>query len=66
MRFENYDDFWTPFLSGQGPASSYLKRLPAEQVTALRDELMRELDSPPDQSVLLARLLAVNGSVPLD
>jgi SAM-dependent methyltransferase len=65
MRFENYDDFWTPFLFGQGPAGAYLKRLSADRIEALRDLLMCELGNPTDQFVLPARLLAVRGSVPL-
>jgi len=66
MRFENYDDFWTPFLFGQGPAGAYLKRLAADRIEALRDQLRRDLGNPPAQLVLPARLLAVRGLVPLD
>jgi SAM-dependent methyltransferase len=66
MRFENYDDFWTPFLFGQGPAGAYLKRLSADRIEALRDLLMCELGNPTGQFVLPARLLAVRGTVPLD
>jgi hypothetical protein len=66
MRFENYDDFWTPFLVGQGPAGAYLKQLSADRIQALRDQLMCELGNPTDQFVLGARLLAVRGLVPMD
>ena len=27
-RFESFDDFWLPFLGGQGPAGMYVKGLP--------------------------------------
>jgi SAM-dependent methyltransferase len=64
MRFENFDDFWTPFLFGQGPAGAYLKQLSADQIAALRDELLHELGNPSDHFVLPARLLAIRGSVP--
>ena len=66
MRFENYDDFWTPFLFGQGPAGTYVKQLSADRIQALRDQLMSELGNPTDQFVLPARLLAVRGLVPMD
>jgi SAM-dependent methyltransferase len=66
MRFENYDDFWTPFLVGQGPAGAYLKQLSADRIQALRDQLMSELGNATDQFVLPARLLAVRGLVPMD
>src|SRR5687767_9435338 len=26
-RFRDFDDYWTPFLGGQGPAPSYVQRL---------------------------------------
>ena len=66
MRFENYDDFWTPFLFGQGPAGAYLKRLAGDRTEALRHQLRRDLGNPPAQFFLAARLLAVRGLVPLD
>jgi SAM-dependent methyltransferase len=63
MQFESYDDFWNPFLLGQGPAGAYIKRLASDACVALREELRRVLGDPSDAFVLPARLWAVRGSV---
>lgn len=64
--FESFDDFWLPFLDGQGPAGAYVASLPADQ----RDELARHLRErlQPDASGairLRARAWAVKGTVPI-
>ncbi|HEX5411585.1 MAG TPA: class I SAM-dependent methyltransferase [Terriglobia bacterium] len=63
MRFANFDDFWKPFLLGQGPAGAYLSRLPRNGVLALREELRRRLGGPHGPFTLPARLWAVRGEV---
>ena len=35
--FRHFDDFWAPFLGGQGPAAGYLMSLAAERRDRLRD-----------------------------
>ena len=63
MRFANSDDFWSPFLLGQGPAGAYVSRLPRKGVAALREELRRRLGGPHGPFTLPARLWAVRGEV---
>ena len=41
--FRDFDDFWTPFLGGQGPAPAYVMSLPEEQRAALRERLRATL-----------------------
>src|SRR5439155_19413335 len=63
MQFRSFDDYWAPFLLGQGPAGSYVKGLPAERVAALREEVRRRLKAEPASSGfrLGARVWAVRG-----
>ena len=37
--FRDFDDYWSPFLGGQGPASIYAMSLSEERRVALRDIL---------------------------
>lgn len=39
--FENFDDLWSPFLGGQGPAPTYLASLSEEKRSAVREHLRR-------------------------
>ena len=64
MPFENFDDFWDPFLLGQGPAGAYVKRLTVGRTAALREELQHRAGDPGGAFTLPARLWAVRGSVP--
>ena len=57
--FRDFDDFWTPFLGGEGPAPAYAASLDPERLAALRDSLRSRL---PDLS-LTARAWAVRGRV---
>lgn len=60
--FRDFDDYWTPFLSGQGPASGYAMSLSERDRTALRQELRRRLPIASDGSIaLIARAWAVKG-----
>jgi SAM-dependent methyltransferase len=62
MVFADFDDYWNPFLGGQGPAPSYCKSLPEEQRIRLRQRLQETLPIRPDGSIhLRARALAVRG-----
>ena len=63
--FVDFDDFWTPFLGGQGPAPAYVRSLTAAHVTALRDLVRSRLPIGADGSVpLTARAWAVRGTTP--
>lgn len=64
-RFENFDDYWSPFLGGQGPAPGYAAGLPSRERNALRDSLEKTLPAAADGSIaLVARALAVKGMRP--
>jgi SAM-dependent methyltransferase len=60
--FQDFDDYWAPFLGGQGPAPSYAMALGEEQRAALRERLRQSLPAAPDGSIrLVARAWAVRG-----
>jgi SAM-dependent methyltransferase len=62
-RFRDFDDYWRPFLGGQGPAPAYAMALDEDQRSVLRDELRRRLPVEPDGSIpLAARAWAVRGT----
>jgi SAM-dependent methyltransferase len=61
--FRDFDDFWTPFLGGQGPAPGYVATLADGRRIALRDLLRDRLPVAADGSITLsARAWAVRGS----
>lgn len=63
-RFASFDDYWTPFEGGQGPAPGYLKSLPSIARAALRRALDEALPRHSDGSISLsARAWAVKGVV---
>lgn len=63
--FRDFDDLWTPFLGGTGPAPAYAASLPESQLDALREDLRAALPIEPDGRIRLsARAWAVRGSVP--
>jgi SAM-dependent methyltransferase len=60
--FENFDDYWSPFLGGQGPAPTYTCNLSQTQREALCERLRATLPSDRDGSIhLTARAFAVRG-----
>jgi SAM-dependent methyltransferase len=62
--FADFDDYWTPFLGGQGPAPGYAMSLTEEQRQALRELLRDRLPAGPGGSIpLTARAWAVRGAV---
>jgi SAM-dependent methyltransferase len=61
MKFENFDDFWDPFLLGQGPAGAYVKSLPKPRISALREEVRKRLGDIRGAFTLPARMWAVRG-----
>ncbi|MFD0207478.1 MULTISPECIES: class I SAM-dependent methyltransferase [Saccharothrix] len=63
--FRDFDDYWRPFLGGQGPAPSYTASLPEDGRRALRDLLRTRLPTHSDGSIrLTARAWAVRGVTP--
>ena len=61
--FTDFDDFWNPFLGGQGSAPGYVTSLPDEHRRALRDLLRSRLPADVDGRVhLTARAWAVRGT----
>ena len=61
-RFRHFQDFWTPFLRGTGPAPAYVASLPEERRDLVRDRLERSLSVETDGGIsLVARAWAVSG-----
>jgi len=64
-RFRDFDDYWSPFLGGQGPAPSYAVSLGDELRGRLREQIRSSLPIAKDGSIpLMARAWAVRGRVP--
>ncbi len=62
-RFEDFDDYWRPFLGGQGPAPAYAMSLGEIERDALRDRLCAALPTSADGSIALsARAFAARGT----
>jgi SAM-dependent methyltransferase len=60
--FSDFEDYWTPFLSGVAPAPSYATSLSLVRRLLLRDRLRNTLPSEPVGSInLTARAWAVRG-----
>jgi len=60
--FRDLDDYWSPFLGGQGPAPGYTMSLSEERRVALRERIRLTLPAAPDGSIhLVARAWAVHG-----
>jgi SAM-dependent methyltransferase len=63
-RFSSFDDYWQPFLGGQGPAPAYAMSLTEEARGRLRDRIRARLKPEPDGAIaLVARAWAVRGTV---
>jgi SAM-dependent methyltransferase len=63
--FRDFDDYWTPFLGGQGPAPSYAMSLDEEARAALRERIRGRLPVAADGSIsLIARAWAVRSTGP--
>jgi SAM-dependent methyltransferase len=62
-RFRDFDDYWDPFLGGQGPAPGYALSLGEPGRAALREALRGRLPVAGDGSIpLVARAWAVAGT----
>jgi SAM-dependent methyltransferase len=61
--FADFDDYWLPFLGGQGPAPGYVTSLTDQRRDALRDLLRARLATDPDGTITLgARAWMVRGA----
>ena len=61
--FKDFDDYWSPFLGGQGPAPTYCMSLPEDHRTRLCRHLHDTLPIESDGSInLIARAFAVRGT----
>jgi hypothetical protein len=62
--FADFDDYWAPFLGGQGPAPSYVMSLDEAARSRLRETLRERLPAGGDGSIaLVARAWAVRATV---
>jgi SAM-dependent methyltransferase len=62
-RFRDFDDYWSPFLGGQGPAPGYAMSLDEPRREALRERLRAGLPVAADGSIaLIARAWAIRGN----
>jgi SAM-dependent methyltransferase len=62
-RFRDFDDYWSPFLGGQGPAPSYVASLDEMHRSALRERLRGALPVGTDGSIhLVARAWAIRAT----
>jgi SAM-dependent methyltransferase len=60
--FKDFDDYWSPFLGGQGPAPAYAMSLDEKKRAVLREHIRAGLPFASDGSILLvARAWAVWG-----
>jgi SAM-dependent methyltransferase len=60
--FRDFDDYWSPFLSGVGPAPGYAMSLSEDARMRLRERIRETLPIAPDGSIpLTARAWAVRG-----
>lgn len=61
--FREFDDFWLPFLGGQGPAPGYVATLSQNQRDDLRERVLADLAPGPDGAIrLTARAWAARGT----
>ncbi|MEO8841580.1 MAG: class I SAM-dependent methyltransferase [Kofleriaceae bacterium] len=65
LRFASFDDYWSPFLLGQGSAGAYVSKLSREDQDALRERLRKRLlgDGPDHPIAMPVRAWAVKGTV---
>jgi SAM-dependent methyltransferase len=63
--FRDFDDFWSPFLGGQGPAPNYLVSLDESRRAAVGERIRSGLPVAADGSIhLIARAWAARGTCP--
>ena len=61
--FRDFNDYWLPFLGGQGPAPGYVAALSGEKRAALRERIRSRLPIASDGGItLMARAWAARGT----
>jgi SAM-dependent methyltransferase len=60
--YEDFDDLWTPFLAGIGPAGAYAASLEPDGQATLREQFRRELGEPAGPFTLTATAWFVRGT----
>jgi ubiquinone/menaquinone biosynthesis C-methylase UbiE len=64
--FRDFEEYWSPFLGGQGAAPAYCMSLSDERRAALRNRLQTALPIEANGRIdLIARAFAVRGTVPV-
>lgn len=64
MRFADFDDYWRPFLGGQGPAPTHAVGLGDAARNRLRERISERLSRQPDGTIVIgARAWAIRGTV---
>jgi len=62
--FRDFDDYWKPFLGGQGPAPSFVLSLDNDEKNKLQNTLKARLPTRPDGSIAMkARAIAAKGQI---
>jgi SAM-dependent methyltransferase len=62
--FTDFDDYWRPFLGGQGPAPAYAMALDEATRARLRDRIRERMPAMPNGSIsLTARAWAIRATV---
>jgi len=62
--FRDFNDYWNPFLGGQGPAPTYVSKLSNSEQSRLKSALAQRLSCKKDGSIMLsARAWATKGIV---
>jgi len=60
--FADFEDYWKPFLGGQGPAPGFLLSLSQQSQNNLKEKILDRINYEPDGSIkLTARALVVKG-----
>ena len=64
--FIDFNDYWSPFLRGQGPAGSYCVSLSEDDRECLREHLENIVPVSSDGTIhLIARAWGVRGTIPV-
>ena len=62
--FRDFNDYWKPFLGGQGPAPSFVLSLDENKKNKLRETLKAQLPTQQDGSIsMVARAWAAKGQI---
>ena len=65
MVFRDFDDYWSPFLGGQGPSGGYTMSLSEEKREKLREALRARLPQDADGQIrVISRAWTVRGLKP--